>query len=518
MQTVLSIDISSNKAEAVVANIEGNNVQVLERHHLDITDFLVSLLNLQNGASPASENNLSEAAVPGEEGEAETASSSPTNLNPISQMLSKITSKWNNAILTVPSQDYLSLNMDLPFNDNKSINRILDLEIQDLVPFEISDFHLCHKSISASPLENDLRFDTHIGIIAKDHINTIMDLCHQANFEPFIVTTPCSALGAVFTLAPLYFAENSMILLERLPEYYLITCFDGMIRSEKIISLPNFTADTNGTPKGGISETDKLILLDLKLFIASGEKRYRKNIEKIYYFGQRFSNAELQHALARSIEVLNLNEFLPLQEAHSSVAALASVYAEENNSSTIVNNFRARQHAYNQKLKYILRSSKALLPYLSLLLGAFAFYLGCVYLVNEYKISRINSAINTEIKNTLPSLNIEEGHELQALQGENQKLESQLNDISSLSNMTPLDLLLEISKDLPSSLGLSVKAVKIKDAKIVVEGSAKGYSDVENVRKILEKKPLYQRVKKGETAGNVGNGMRPFSFEIWIKE
>lgn len=181
-----------------------------------------------------------------------------------------------------------------------------------------------------------------------------MELCHQANFEPVIVTTPSAVLGSVITLAPLYFAENSLILLERLPEYYVVTSFDGLIRGERIISHPSLQGLANGHSANiNSSDANKSILLDLKLFIASAEKRYKKNIEKIYYFGKNFSITDLQAGLARSVESPKLNEFIPLGNDEPCIAAMAAVYAEENNSSLIINNFRARQHAYNQKLKYL---------------------------------------------------------------------------------------------------------------------------------------------------------------------
>ncbi len=512
MQTVLSIDISSKTAEAVVASIDGKNIEILEKHSLDIADFLNSLHIHVEGSQPVIEVK----EKPDQLEEIENVE--PIFVNPISELLSKINYTWNNAILTIPTQEYLSLNIDLPFSDNKSINRILDLEIQDLVPFDIDDFHVSHKSIGISPNseEQDPKFDTHVGIISKSHINRIMETCHQANFEPFIVTTPPATLGSILNLAPLYFSENSLVIFEKIPSYYILTTFDGIIRSEKVISFGNLNASNLIQDN---TDLNKSFLLELKLFIAANEKRYNKNIEKIYYFGEKFSQNDLQNTLARSIECLELKEFLPVENSSKSIAAMAAIYAEESNSIQIINNFRVRQYAYNQKLKYFLRASKVLLPYIGALCFSLFVFLSVKYLVNTYKINRLTSAVNSEIRTALPSLDITPGDELKSLQIENQKLETQLNDISSLSNMTPLDLLLEISKDLPNSLGLSIKAIKIKDNKIVVDGSAKGYSDVENVRKILERKTVYQRVKKSETSSiSATPGMRPFSFEIWVKE
>lgn len=497
MQTILSLDLSSTTAELVVANVEGKHIEIIESYSFDTGNRFLDLLNGSHSILPAGEN---QSADPQQEGE-----------NPIIEILSHVKSQWTNAVLTIPPADYLALNLELPFGDSRSINRIIDLEIQDLVPFEISDFHVSHKSIGA--IENgapatehvNAKFDIHVGIISKIFFNKIMALCHKANFEPFIVTTPCAVLGAVKELAPLYFAENSAILLERLPDFYLITCFDGAIRGERIIS--NLKGDARD------------ILLDLKLFISGSEKRYGRNVEKVYYFGKSFAAQDLQGSLARTVENLELKEFLPIESDNSQIALLGAVYGEENNSSLIISNLRARQHAYNQRIKYLLKGLKSLLPITGIFLLCWITYVAGTYLMQQYQISRLTNAINYQIVKALPGVEIPAGSELQTLQAENQKLEEQMNDISSLSSMTPLDLLLEVSKDLPSTLGVTIKAVKIKDNKIVLEGLAAKYSDVDNVRKILERNTVFQRVKKGDNPSfGAYSGMRPFSFEVWVKE
>ena len=517
MQTVLSIDISSANAEALIADIDGNAIRILERHNLDISEFL-SKISGPKAEIPAEQ--VTDGSQNIQEENTDTSKAAPADdqqSNPIRYLLSKLNYTWDNAILTIPTQDFISLNIDLPFNDNKNINRILDLEIQDQVPFEIGDFHLCHKSISVSPeLDDDaggVKYDTHVAIISNQQISKIMEICHQASFEPVIVTTPCAALGSVRILAPMYFSDNSMIIMERLPEYYLITCFDGELRTEKIITHPSAVSSSTD------SDARKSILMDIKLFVASCEKRYRKNFEKIYYFGSAISRDELQNSIARDVENVKITEFIPLEESAPNIAALASVYADENNSNLIINNFRVKQFSYNQKLKYIFSSSKALLPALGALMLSIVLFFAADYAMNAYKISSLNKAISKQIRNAMPSVSIQNGNELKSLQEENQKLEEQLNDISSLSNITPLDLFLEISKDLPSSLGLSIKSIRIKDNKVIVEGSAEKYDSVVKVNKILQRNPLYQRVKENQNSGiSAIQGRRPFSFEIWIKE
>jgi hypothetical protein len=515
MQTVLSIDISSNPGEAIVANVEGKNVEILERYSLEMPELAESIFNAPT-AEPAEGESDSNDQVNG----ADNSESTEPPLNPIAELLSRVQAKWTNAILTISTSDYLALNIDLPFGDNKNINRILDLEVQDLVPFEIDDFHLTHKTIA--PITNgddsSTKFDIHVGLISKQYIKKIMDLCHKANFEPAIVTTPSAVAGSVFTLAPMYFSEHSLVILERLPYYYLISCFDGALRNERILMHPSFYPQQNGAGVGAnLNEGNRLIMQDLKLFMAGCEKRYKKNCEKIYFFGKSLSQKDLQNTLARSVEVLSLNEFIQVDDDSSQVATIAAVYAEENNISHILNNFRARAYAYNQKIKYLLQSLKQILPITLLFIACIAAFVAAKYFINQYKIDRLNSAINEQIVKMLPDVNVQPGNELKTLQNENQNLEDQLKDISSLSSLTPLDILLEISKDIPNAVKVTIKAVKIKDNKIVIDGHAQAYADVDNLHKILEKKTIYQRVKKIETSANV-NGLRPFSFEIWVKE
>ena len=512
MQTILSLDISSNPAHAIVAEIDGRSIQVIEKHSLELNGIFSQNTEAEIAADnkiiAESENQADDIQIPAE--------------NPISKLLAKIQSNWSNAILTISADEYLALNMNLPFGDNKSINRILDLEVQDLVPFDIEDFHLSHKSIAPIGENNDsaYKFDIHVGLISKRYIEKIMLLCQQANFEPLIVSTPPSVLGSVINLAPNYFSENSLIIFERLPYYYIISSFDGLLRNERVLLHPNFLPSLNGDkPSANLSEGNKKILLDLKLFLSNCEKRYNKQLDKIYFFGNGFTQNEIQNTAARTTEVLNLSELVPLSDENSQIALMAAVYAQDNNVSQIISNFRTRKYAYNQKIKYLLQGLKSLLPIASVFLLCLLIFFSCLYFINSFKINRLNSAINSQIRASLPALKISKGEELKVLQAENLKLEEQLKDISSLSSLTPLDMFLAVSRDLPESLGVTISAVRIRDNKIFIDGSAKAYSDVDNIKRILDQNPLYERVRRSDGGGGTTfQGRRNFSFEIWVKE
>lgn len=523
MQSILSIDLSTEPAHAVVLTIDGKDIQVIERHSVNLGNYLKKLLSesLENAEQPVVESTEENSEDSLDTESPTEATTTVVDTSPLVSLLKKVESHWTNAILVVPGHNYVSVNLELPFGNNRNLSKILELEVQDLVPFDVADFLVAHKSIAQinNGSETNPNFDIHAGIIPRDFIRSIIKECKQASFEPIIVTTPTSILGAVYLLAPQYFAENSAVIFESLPSYYILTCVDGLVRGDRTLIHSSFAPTNNGNAVPSLENAGKILLRDLKLSLASTERRYNKTLDKVYFIGSQFSASELQQTLGRHVESVTVNELIPTEEHSESIATLAAVFGQDDNVNQILNNFRVREFSYSPQLKELFRGARALAPYALAFFASLFIYLVCSYGISSYHISRITSAMTSQIRTAIPTLQSEPGKELVALQIENQKLEEQLKDVSSLTTLTPIDLLAEISKDIKSVAKVNITAIKIKDNKIVVEGSAQSYEEVDKLQRVLQKKPLYERIKKGEHTGfTTSTGTRPFSFEVWIKE
>lgn len=555
MQALLAVDLSTDIGHAVVVTIDGKSVRVLENHSLPLNG-LFSRPNLRSiGGTPTLESNEidddttgpgptsldganvdygmkgSDQEAPVENPSATTPDTTPdttpnTHNDPITELLAKVKTPWSGSILVVPAHDYISLNIELPFSDSRSINKIIDLEVQDVVPFEVSEFILNHRAIAPfdqhATNENTTsnEYDVHVGLMPKKYMKFIMEKCRTAGFEPLVVSPPSSVLGALYYLAPQYFSEDSAIIFEQLPYFYILTALNGQIRSDRTISHPYFESLNGDRSKLQKDDGNRSLLTDLRLSLAYTERRYGKSFERVYYIGKSFLTGQLQEALGRHVEEVFLSEFVKSDNDQVLLPALGGVFIQDVAPALSLSNFRVREFSYSPQLKELLRGIKVLGPYILMSLGALLIYLLGSYLVTAYQINRMQNTIRSEIMNVVSDLQAEPGQELNVIQSKNQALEGQLNDISSLTTLTPFDLLAEISKDLPETLGIAISSIKIKDNKLILEGSAKSYQDRDSLAKIFDsRKSFYHRVKLGSGGGIAAQqGWKSFSFEIWTEE
>ena len=125
-----------------------------------------------------------------------------------------------------------------------------------------------------------------------------------------------------------------------------------------------------------------------------------------------------------------------------------------------------------------------------------------------------------QIKASMPNIDIPEWLEVEALRGQLNKLQDQLKDLGSLSRFSPLDTLVQITKDFPTVPDVAVRSINIKNSRVKLEGTAPDYAAVENIeKKFKAKKELYSRVKSDVSSTmNAGSNGRTFTLEIILAD
>ncbi|MCO6431877.1 MAG: hypothetical protein J5J00_13540 [Deltaproteobacteria bacterium] len=521
MQTVLCVDVSSEPAHAVVVALSGKSLEVLEHY----TARLNGELSRQRMLAPADASSLvTDEVTTGEGNGAEhplVTHASDEHTNALTTLLSQVRSKWTEAVLIVPPYDYLSLNVELPFADKKSIDKVIDLEVQDLVPFEIEDFLVSHlatapvNAVSAEP-----RFDVHVGIIPRIYMRNVMQLCRKAKIEPIVVTTPTSILAAPYHIAPDFFQQDSAVICERGSFIFLVTCIDGQLRADRTFSQSDYTFSSNGSAfPAGREGGSELVVIDLKLSISAAERRYGRNFEKIYLVGSMFSPGELQQSLGRPVEKFTLSEFVKLENEDGSLAALSSLLVRDQEPAPVLSNFRVNEFSYSPQLTELFRGLRAIGPYAALFLACFCAYLIISYSLGAFHEHRLRSAMHEQLRKVMPDVAIPAGQEFETLQGEVTRLRNQLNDVAPLSSRSPLDLLSELAQIVPKVPGIALRSVKIRDTKVIISGTGQEYGNIEDLGKALRQSKVFKRVKEGESSGPAGvGGVRTFSYEAWVDE
>jgi len=506
MQNILSIDAVSDPAQALILQVDGKDVRLVEQKSISLQNIFSkeNLEHLSQADNDSYDNDLEDQT----DLEQEDEDTEDVGITPLSELLSSLESTWTNSVLIIPSLEHHSLNIELPFSNPKSINRIIDMQVQDLVPFDLSEFLLQHTSAIA-PL-NDESYDIHVNILPKKYIRSILQVCREVNFEPMIISTPTGVLGGAYYLAPDYLAQNSAIIYSQDDKHHLVVSFDGTVRSDRQIETV--------LPASSPDKQQQELFTHIKLSIASIERRYSKTVEVVYLMDSTLNSHALQQILGRKVERLSIGELIESIDQDGNIAALGSVFAQDTSPPLVLNNFRAREFSYGLQLKELFAGFRSLLPYIVSVILIGIVSLITVFFLREGRINRLQMAIKEQIYRVAPKIRtVEEGNEMQGLRRELSALNEQLKTFGSPSQRSPLDMLSEISDALPKTPGLELKELEIKGNSVTIKGYGPSYNSIERIKVALrKKKSISSRIK--DTIKKAGKNRYQFTFEIKLYE
>lgn len=518
MQSVLAVDVSTSPAELIVARVHGSMVEIQERVEVDLELFrdqetllapevtpLVNKVTREGLTSSKSESTLSS------ESNSETDSdlSGSSNIDEhhlyleqrISETLTKfrtalssLKTPWVHCVVTVAPFKNVSLNLELPFGDAKNLQRIVDLEVQDVVPFDLEDFLVQYTSLgvtknpSTSPSEGQNgAFDVHVGLIPRTYIRNVLQLFKASELEPLIITVPSSAVAASFHLAKDFFTTDAAILLVRENEYSLAAWIDGEVRAEHVIRASEILSSSS-IPEGEDSATKQTtaIFTAIKLTLASIERRYNTRIDTVHVVGKAPKQNLLQQILGRQVQTLAISELLKGAVPTTGIAALPALFADEEPVAAPLSNFRTREFSFNptfgELLKVIQLTWKHLVVAAVISIAAIAVSFG----IRKYQISRMEKFLLSQVRQVVPDFNPTDGDALKALAQAETKLADELGVLGSPAKITPLDVLIEVHKRLPEIPGLTITSLKISGARTTIAGYAPDLSAIERVEKDLK--------------------------------
>lgn len=485
MQSVLSIDISADKPQAMVVRVDQELPEIQEVHELP-AELLIELRG-DNGS---------------EEGKGAGSSA-------LRSLIERVQTPWTNAVVVLPPREYLSLNVELPFASGKNVSKILDLEIQDKVPFSTDEFTLHPNPVGQLVSKEQ---DFHVGLLPRNAIRRVLATLRGGKVEPLVLTTPSAALSALTSLAQFQEATSALFVLPT-SQYLAVACkIDGNIRADRIIA--------RRTAASQPSELELSSIHELRLTILAWQERYKVELAEVILLSETIESKNVQLALGCPVRCVRPSTIAQSADASSLLGAWSALFGRDERTPTALSNFRTREFAYSPQLAELAAGLSTLLPFFVATLGLLLITLSATYLLREHRISRLEEGVQAQVQKAIPSLMSPTGRELDALEGENRKLEQQLQSLGSLSALNPLDYFAEIAEDLPLATGITVTRIKIEGTKLKVEGSAPGYAELEKAERMLKrKKNVYCKVRKESAGATPGRPTaRGYSLDISLCE
>lgn len=550
MQWILSIDLSAQPCDISLSSVEGNQVEVstastvslplfTEREALckeDLTPVFEAIAT--QAKKKAVQNTQDEGDDTAQRSEAkgeDTGTSRDDSIRnhplyevareSISRLKGAISScgEWTAVSVIIPPHDHLALNLNLPFGDAKNLDRIVDLEVQDVVPFELDDFLVQYAPLgpmtqggAALDVKEhpSVSFDVHVGLMPRVFVRNILYLCKAAGIEPNIMTVPSSVLGSVYHLAPDFFTTDSAVVFNRGDEFSMAVFINGEVRVERVLYASKLVA---APTKEANEHPLKAVFTALKLMLAAAERRYNTRVENVYLLGREVKGSNVQQLFGRPIHGLQMKDFIKSDGATGGLSPLGAPFAADESSLTPLSNFRTREFSFTPKIGEFLRAFVGTTRYFQLALGAVLIAVLSTYLVRAYTISAIQSSLTEQIATVIPGFTAPPSEIRSSLLKAESKLTEELGVLASPAKVSPLDALLEVLKLLPQNDSVTITAVKISGTKAQVTGTAPQLSAIEAVGKALKaNNGVFSKVTA--TPGSSAQGKFNFTVELILTQ
>ena len=543
MQWILSIDFSAQPCDLSLSSVEGNKVEVVaastaslpilaERAELCKRDL--STLFDSVGESTARTGNTDSEQAQSEDPEREEASDGggAAEQDPLYEAARESIAtlraslgglgEWTAVSVIIPPHDHLALNLNLPFGDARNLDRIVDLEVQDVVPFELDDFLVQYAPLGPMSQGNaalDIKeqsstaFDVHVGLMPRVFVKNVLYLCKAAGIEPNIMTVPSSALGSVYHLGKDFFSSNSAVVFNRGDEFSMAVFINGEVRVERVLYASRLVAAAQQEAEHPL----KAVFTALKLMLAATERRYGTRVENVYLLGREVKGANLQQLFGRPIQGIQMRDFIKSEGSFGGLSPLGAPFAADDSTLTPLSNFRSREFSFTPKIGEFLRAFVGTTKYLGIALGAVVIAVLCTYLVRAYTIGAIQRSLTKQIASVIPGFTAPRSEIRSALMEAESSLTKELGVLASPAKVSPLDALLEILKLLPQNDTVTINSIKISGTKAQIMGTAPQLSAIETVGKALKANSgVFSKVTA--TPGTSAQGKFNFTVELILAQ
>lgn len=497
MQQVLAIDLCTSTVHAAIVRMDEAGLSVQQSHSIEIKPHEYT------------------AAV---ETESEEFAAAPEPA--LQPLIDKFTETWSSVIVVMNDFNYLSLLLELPFGDSKTVEKIIDLELQDMVPFSVDDFVVDHRRIRSESNDKHL---IHVSMIPRDAMDETLNICRSFAVEPHYVTTAGATLGGLYMLPGNHFSPEA-VLLYFLSDSVIISGINkGQVYTDRCIPLPSYYQEKTGTLHGSTLENDNALRAEIYKTINHWQQTEKIEFNKYYCLtGDAYSRRILSSGF--SDEVTFLDDLPEFKQQEFTLATLVSLFAFDVIPEELLTNFRVRDYAYRPQLRRLFEAMRELLVPLAFCFSLLAIYLGVSFYLEEQKIEARREAMIEEASRFIPAVsNLPPDQDIVAyVQSEAVRTERELKQLGSPSALTPLDSFLKISEAIAQAQSkapdLDIDAIEIASNNIIVEGTAPDYSHAERLNRILEQnKSVFCQINY-EARSALGRGNRGFRFSITLCE
>lgn len=388
----------------------------------------------------------------------------------IDEVLPQLKTTWDDSVLFIAGDGFVSLNLTLPFADNRRLKKLVYPEVQDIVPFELDLFSVSH---SHTCKLNGTGEDIHVSMLPKSQIKAIVDPLKDSAADPRVIATPSATIQSLYELFGHDLEQTSLVAIISLNWVYLGFVVNNKLVADRSIPVPLLMSSVDGIIEGSIQNL---------------ERRYEVQFSQVYRLIEN-PTLNISFSNERTVKDLSMSTLFPnLSKKVSLVALLGAVFGKKYPTPALISNLRQGDFTFRPPLNSLIQGVTSLTPYLlslvvAITVGLFAWYTG-----REYQIHSLRQQISTKIKSEVPTFSSDPGKEALTLQSISQGLQDSLKDLGSPLAAPPLMVLGAIAEQLNSMEEISVSRISIQNGQVRIDGSAPNYKSLNKLESEFKKK------------------------------
>ena len=483
MSTLVAIDISATEATVVTASTSSDEtidlvqITTVARSEFQPGDVQqVDEDSMEGEESPAAEESDDEASSATSQADSEEHTTRV-------KLEERLGIEFDKSLAILPGHNVLYRRIILPFADQKKVDQVAPIQLQDAIPFDIDDFVI--DNIVLGKLEAG-GYDVLSSLSPGEHVEeTLVDM-ERLGADPVLLTTKASALGALADLA----VEDRSLPFGIL-EFSNGRCSMAIFVEEKLCHVREFAASQDSNS----AEISRELLANIQCSIGRSEKLLGQELAALYVLAPKALVETCRLHLGAIVRMLDLSPYVrnytQQDVAIDRYAWAIGLFAKEmigSKQRVEFVDFRKGSFAYKPAWGAFWEAFRleAFYIFLAIILGIGA--VATSYFTVYRDLRKVEDKIASVVATAGVTEKIPARREVMVLEEKVSEIETQLRSMGSLSSLSPLDSLKELSQAITADIDIRIDSVNIGFSRLLLRGTVADNPTVGRLEGILKKR------------------------------
>lgn len=415
--------------------------------------------------------------------------------------------------ISIPAEDLFYRNIRVPFRERKKIRQILPFQLESNMPVSIEDLTIEFQPVNLPGSVDGTDLVT--AAIKKEKLSRLLNVMESFHIKPRTVTISGYAAARVLATR------------ETVPQHSLVvdmdasTCSIFLVISGEICFMRAFHVNTN-SPNGSDLVGPHI---QRSLYAFSEVSNFDIKPEVVYLAGNDFNglHEDLSNVLNIAVRRADFTQYtvddagpLPddIREMIVSSNAVALALTEADRSVGI--NFNREVFA-GEKFWFEHKSRLIKTGLLALLVAFLAVVnIGLDIRHKQQKLSQIDTRIELTFRSAFPEVKkiVDPLHQMRLKVKEARKEALSLG--ASEKRMLAVDVLNDISQNIPQTMDIKLVRLSISPESILVSGNSDSFNTVDDMKNLLEKVPVFSAISISSTTKDKSGNRVNFKLKIQL--